>query len=276
MDDLLGNKEIVRILKDSSLTPTQLQIYIYLLSHGPKPISELTSELKKDRAAVYKHLEKLMRLGLVEKELGRNFYMARPPQELEKILIKALEEHYTSGVERVKNLIASIPVEEGRKAYPPPQYRLIFGRSRLYNELKKLFEETFHEYRLIMSGNGLLRSIRYGLLEDYMQMAKRGVKMMIISEVNQLNIKEAEFLYSYIPFKHMEGIQIRLNIFDHDKVLIGAIQHDEDMSINRSDDSYILINDPKLASGLIVLFENLWKSAEDAASTIKRLTAGSR
>jgi len=100
-------------------------------------------------------------------------------------------------------------------------------------------------------------------------MLRRGVKVMIISEVNEQNTKEAAMLYQYIPFKHQGGLQIRLNIFDQDRVLLGAIQHDEDFSLNRSDDSYILIYDRNLAKGFIKLFDVILESSQDAGIYLK-------
>lgn len=265
-------KEIIELLNELSLTPTQLQVYVYLLKNGPKPIIDISSELKKDRGVIYKHLESLMRTGLVEREMSKNVYIARPIEDLKKLLSEVAEDNYKKKKQEIDILIESISREIFNKQIDmPPEYRLIYGRKKLYNELKNLFNQTYYEYRLIMSGNGLLRSIRHGLLDSYLEMAKRGIKIMIISEITENNLKEAQYLYEFIPFKHRVGLQIRLNIFDNDKILLGAIQHDDDMSLDRSDDSYILIKDKKLAKGFIVLFDNLWKNAVDADLILKKI-----
>jgi sugar-specific transcriptional regulator TrmB len=148
------------------------------------------------------------------------------------------------------------------------EYKLIFNRKRLYEELSRLFLSTTDEYRLIMSGNGLLRSIRHGLMDLYLDMQKRGVRIEIVSEVTPTNLQEAEYLMRKIPFRHQNGLQIRLNVFDSDKVLLGAIQHDEDLNISREDDSYILIRDQVFAQGFIQLFDIIWNTSQDAAKII--------
>lgn len=267
-------KELIDLLNELSLTPTQLQIYIYLLKSGPRPIVDIASDLKKDRGVIYKHLESLMRSGLVEREMSKNVYTARPIEDLKKLLSEAADESYKKKRQEIDSFISAISAEiSNRQLYMPVEYRLIYGRKKLYSVLENLFDHTYHEYRLIMSGNGLLRSIRHGLLDSYKDMAKRGVKIMIISEVTRSNYREAQYLYDLIPFKHSEGLQIRLNIFDNDRILLGAIQHDEDMSIDRPDDSYILIKDVKLAKGFTVLFETLWKNAVDADFVLRKLIA---
>jgi len=270
--ELNFSKEFLQILNEASITPSQFQIYVYLLKNGPSSITDISSDLKKDKAVVYKHIESLMRAGLVEKDLRKGLFIARNVDDFRKILSETVEDSYKKKKELLDEVLKHLSDKLSPSfSYAPPEYRLIFGRKRLYNELKTLFNQTFYEYRLIMSGNGLLRSIRHGLLDSYLGMINRGVSVMIISEVNTENIKEASYLYEHIPFKHLEGVQIRLNIFDNDRVLIGAIQHDEDMNINRPDDSYILIKDLKLAKGLIILFETLWKSAKDAGEIIEKI-----
>jgi len=270
--ELNFSKEFLQILNEASITPSQFEIYVYLLKNGPSSITDISSNLKKDKGVVYKHIESLMRAGLVEKDLRKGLFIARNVDDFRKILSETLEDSYKKKKEKLEEVFKQLSDKLSPGfSYAPPEYRLIFGRKRLYNELKTLFDQTFYEYRLIMSGNGLLRSIRHGLLDSYLGMINRGVSVMIISEVNTENIKEASYLYEHIPFKHLAGVQIRLNIFDNDRVLIGAIQHDEDMNINRPDDSYILIKDLKLAKGLIILFETLWKSAKDAGEIIEKI-----
>lgn len=271
--EIIIKSELKDLLKEVSLTPSQLQLYIYLLKNGPRPISDIVSDLKKDRGVVYKYLESLMKAGLVEKEMSKNVYTARPLEDLKRLLTEVADNNYKKKRETIDELIKTVSTNVLiSQTYLPPEYRLIYGRKKLYRELKALFNQTYYEYRLIMSGNGLLRSIRHGLLDSYLEMVKRGVKVFIISEVNEKNVKEAQYLYDFIPFKHEEGLQIRLNIFDNDKILLGAIQHDEDMSLDRPDDSYILIQDKRLAKGFTLLFENLWKNAKDAGAVLKRLS----
>jgi sugar-specific transcriptional regulator TrmB len=270
--ELNFSKEFLQILSEASITPSQFEIYVYLLKNGPSSITDISSNLKKDKGVVYKHIESLMRAGLVEKDLRKGLFIARNVDDFRNILSETLEDSYKKKKEKLEEVFKQLSDKlTPGFSYAPPEYRLIFGRKRLYNELKTLFDQTFYEYRLIMSGNGLLRSIRHGLLDSYLGMINRGVSVMIISEVNTENIKEASYLYEHIPFKHLAGVQIRLNIFDNDRVLIGAIQHDEDMNIKRPDDSYILIKDLKLAKGLIILFETLWTSAKDAGELIEKI-----
>lgn len=272
--DILS-KEVQEALREAGITWTQFEVYRLLLENGPMSISEISEITRKDKAVVYKYIEKLLKIGLIDKGLGSpSVYIARPPQVLKELAAAAVTARYyksMNAISEIANRLARLETSHAKATAGESNYKLIFGRKRLYQELYNLFSRTTSEYRLIMSGNGLLRSIRHGLMDGYLQMMQRGVRVMIISEVNKNNVNEATMLYNLIPFRHQDGLLIRLNIFDQDLLLLGAIQHDEDFSIDRPDDSYILIKDRVLAKGLINLFDIIWKSSEDAGTRLKEL-----
>ncbi|MEM0118021.1 MAG: hypothetical protein QXV32_06200 [Conexivisphaerales archaeon] len=228
--------------------------------------------MNKDLAAAYKHLEKLLKLGLIDRGMGgTNLYISRPVEKLREVLIDTLEEEHRREKLSLESVFRSLENNSRRsKVSYESQYRMIFGRKRLYQELRKEFMATYSEYRLITSANGILRSVRHGLVEDYLEMLRRGVRVMIIGEVNQSNQAEAAMLYQLIPFKHQSGLQLRLNIFDQERVLLGAIQHDDDLGLDRRDDSYMLISDRNLAKSFIRLFDTIYLGLGDAGPLLSR------
>ncbi len=267
----IGNQETLEGLKKIGVSRAQFEVYLLLYTHGPQTATDLSNALKRDRSVVYKYLDRLSRLGLIEKQLDRsNSYSARPASDVMSLISSMIDQEAKRSRSVIKEFFDKVGTIERVQANPraKQEYRLIFNRKRLYEELSRLFLSTTDEYRLIMSGNGLLRSIRHGLMDLYLDMQKRGVRIEIVSEVTPTNLQEAEYLMRKIPFRHQNGLQIRLNVFDSDKVLLGAIQHDEDLNINREDDSYILIRDQVFAQGFIQLFDIIWNTSQDASKII--------
>ncbi|MDG7046954.1 MAG: MarR family transcriptional regulator [Nitrososphaerota archaeon] len=267
----IGNQETLEGLKKIGVSRAQFEVYLLLYTHGPQTATDLSNALKRDRSVVYKYLDRLSRLGLIEKQLDRsNSYSARPASDVMSLISSMIDQEAKRSRSAIKEFFDKVGTIERVEANPraKQEYRLIFNRKRLYEELSRLFISTTDEYRLIMSGNGLLRSIRHGLMDLYLDMQKRGVRIEIVSEVTPTNLQEAEYLMRKIPFRHQNGLQIRLNVFDSDKVLLGAIQHDEDLNINREDDSYILIRDQVFAQGFIQLFDIIWNTSQDASKII--------
>ncbi|MDG7037298.1 MAG: MarR family transcriptional regulator [Nitrososphaerota archaeon] len=267
----IGNQETLEGLKKIGVSRAQFEVYLLLYTHGPQTATDLSNALKRDRSVVYKYLDRLSRLGLIEKQLDRsNSYSARPASDVMSLISSMIDQEAKRSRSAIKEFFDKVGTIERVEANPraKQEYKLIFNRKRLYEELSRLFLSTTDEYRLIMSGNGLLRSIRHGLMDLYLDMQKRGVRIEIVSEVTPTNLQEAEYLMRKIPFRHQNGLQIRLNVFDSDKVLLGAIQHDEDLNISREDDSYILIRDQVFAQGFIQLFDIIWNTSQDAAKII--------
>lgn len=267
----IGNQETLEGLKKIGVSRAQFEVYLLLYTHGPQTAADLSNALKRDRSVVYKYLDRLSRLGLIEKQLDRsNSYSARPASDVMSLISSMIDQEAKRSRSAIKEFFDKVGTIERVEANPraKQEYKLIFNRKRLYEELSRLFLSTTDEYRLIMSGNGLLRSIRHGLMDLYLDMQKRGVRIEIVSEVTPTNLQEAEYLMRKIPFRHQNGLQIRLNVFDSDKVLLGAIQHDEDLNINREDDSYILIRDQVFAQGFIQLFDIIWNTSQDASKII--------
>ncbi|MDG7041021.1 MAG: MarR family transcriptional regulator [Nitrososphaerota archaeon] len=267
----IGNQETLEGLKKIGVSRAQFEVYLLLYTHGPQTATDLSNALKRDRSVVYKYLDRLSRLGLIEKQLDRsNSYSARPASDVMSLISSMIDQEAKKNRSAIKEFFDKVETIERVEANPrvKQEYKLIFNRKRLYEELSRLFLSTRYEFRLIMSGNGLLRSIRHGQMDQYLEMQRRGVRIEIVSEVTPINIQEAEYLMRKIPFRHQNGLQIRLDVFDSDKVLLGAIQHDEDLNINREDDSYILIRDQVFAQGFIQLFDIIWNTSQDASKII--------
>ena len=72
------------LLQHFSLSPQEAELYLLLLRQGSSNVSQLAHLQKRNRAAVYFHLNHLLERGLVkETRVGRRVeYVAMPPKEL--------------------------------------------------------------------------------------------------------------------------------------------------------------------------------------------------
>ncbi|MDD5671322.1 MAG: helix-turn-helix domain-containing protein [Candidatus Omnitrophica bacterium] len=78
----------IELLQHFSLSPQEAELYLLLLKQGASNVSNLAHLQKKNRAAVYFHLDHLLQRGLVkETRVGRRAeYVAMPPKELGVLL----------------------------------------------------------------------------------------------------------------------------------------------------------------------------------------------
>jgi len=79
---------VKELLEHFSLSPQEADLYLLLLKQGSSNVSDLAHIQKKNRAAVYFHLNHLLERGLVkETRVGRRpMYLAMAPKELGTLL----------------------------------------------------------------------------------------------------------------------------------------------------------------------------------------------
>ncbi|MEM3684086.1 MAG: helix-turn-helix domain-containing protein [Conexivisphaerales archaeon] len=89
-------EETLSAFKRLGLTKEQVKMYGYLVMNGPKTVSEICREMNKDPAAAYKHLEKLLKPGLIDRGLDRrdDSYMLISDRNLGKSFIRLFDTIY--------------------------------------------------------------------------------------------------------------------------------------------------------------------------------------
>ena len=89
------------------ISDTELQIYSYILRNSKATVKEIVNSLKISRKTVHEKLNKLVNLGLVEKEYGKREYIYKPKGGKELILNlvkKQLEKIYKEFEEEFSKL----------------------------------------------------------------------------------------------------------------------------------------------------------------------------
>lgn len=83
-------KNLVNLLKKLDLSEREVGVYLYCLENRPASIADLAKFLKKERMIVYRVVDKLVEMGILEKE-NKEFgpkVLAAPPQRLLEIIKK--------------------------------------------------------------------------------------------------------------------------------------------------------------------------------------------
>jgi predicted transcriptional regulator len=147
MVDMSSTNEL---LQHFSLSPQEAELYLLLLKQGASNVSNLAHLQKKNRAAVYFHLNHLLERGLVkETRVGRRAeYLAMPPKEL-----GALLERWTTDFKSLIPELESLQRAERDK----PMIEVIessVGMKRIYDEITVQPEGS--EF-LVLEGKGAVK-----------------------------------------------------------------------------------------------------------------------
>jgi len=109
-----------------------------------------------------------------------------------------------------------------------------------------------------MGGDGILG-------EDLMQVItrarRRGVRIRIISEMDETNLKHANLISKYVELRNLQDILFYIHIFDKREMTIGPASTDEEVEKGFGRDEDLWTNNPRFIQGMYAMFEKLWEGS---------------
>lgn len=260
-------------LTSCGLTPNQARIYIFLLAEGTSPVRNISKNLGLHRVDVYRKLRELEDLGLLEERFSSpKRYTAVDPKDAVPALLHKQEERMASYKRRVSDLFTRLDrlhdsvidqqSPRGDSEGVDSSYRLVTGRRRYYEEMRKMIRGAKGEVLRIVSSGGITRTFLAGIDKEYALAKSRGVSIRMISEINPQNRRYARRLSRVVQLKHLDGVRLRFTCVDKSESIISARFDEASQSLDSAEDRYIVFRDTKLADCFQFFFEHLWKDAK--------------
>ena len=176
------DKEIL-LLNEIGLTKTQAKIYLILLRNGMAGARTLANMSESPRSLVYRTLDELQKIGLVEREINiPHEFRAIPPDTGLEILMSNKFQEYKKIEEKTKIFLRKIEAYS-KKPVCPERFKLKMceGRKRILQIIKRSLETTKQNLEVISTLERWLHVI-YFCSENYGKMVARGVKCRVIVE----------------------------------------------------------------------------------------------
>ncbi len=271
-------EKLLENLQFLGLTRTQSRVYVASLKLNNATATQISQLAGLNVAVTYRRIKELLGLDLIEIRLGSpNRYSATDPvRALRGLLEKSESEvkfrrHLVGELERSLTAMADQKSNTMENGYEHKvAYRLLAGRDRLFDESRRLREETSRELLLIIPSLGLRRLVRHGYVQEVTQCLRRGVTVKIITEITDSNALESDQLAGLVSLRHYPKISFRLGIYDRETLHIGAA-YDDDPSSDGSKDVYLVISDRALASSMALMFDAIWDRSARCEPVLKRL-----
>jgi sugar-specific transcriptional regulator TrmB len=218
---LLLKEEGIQLLTKIGLTKTQAKIYLTLLKNGNVRARALAEMANSPRPLVYRTLDELQQIGLVEKEINApNKYSAVPPDPGLQILVYNKFRHYKDIQEETKLFLHEF--EKKHTGLSPKQeywFKMVESKERILQIMKS-------QHRNVQQSSDITSVFRRWLsildfcIEDYEKALQRNVKYRIIVEMSKRKMdfpKSFRVLLNYPNF-HLKvsnkRIGSNLGIFD--------------------------------------------------------------
>ena len=257
-------QEVIPLLKDFGLAQDEARVYVGLLRMGSGKVSEISHFTNTDRVKGYKILETLRNQGFVTSTLSSPIlFSANEPKLIfdeilkkKKSKIGLLEKNHERLIHILENL-------QGRKAEANlPKLTVISGRDNIYDQIKKIIEDTNDELYLVSSVADLIRMYYTDIPEALKRARKRKVLIKLMTELDGAtktdcvkNLGLNEFKISQLP---SQG-----RIVCNSTQIIMSGYTSKTSRIHASEDSALITNSDEITKNMQSLCQFMWRMGKE-------------
>jgi len=259
-------------LTDFGLTTLEARVYSCLNQGGIMSANQISKASVIARAEVYRLVKNLLKKGIVSEQLGRpRLYESIPPDEMMEMLIGNYENKIRDlkiKQEKLSSLLL-FRRNQGFKEIQTEQFELIKTLTRITERIIGLTSSSDNELLVINNETTVLVRAEMDELNLVTRMAaNRGVKIKVITEVNQNTLSYVKDLLEYCDVVHSDHISFTLLVFDRKNMIIASSLLDEKSFSDKTD---ILTNSQEFVAIARTHFDILWRTSEDARNIITKL-----
>ena len=269
--------DIVAELQDYGLTRNEARVLVFLAKTGPSKASEVARAVQINRTETYRTIRNLQRRGLVEATLERPVrFQSMPFDRCLRILIderKAKLRILEQRGEALRRQFADVRVEPVSQEVE--RFQVVQGRIRIEQRLHGMYGQAQKSVMTVLSPSEVIRADTSDLFDMLGEAAKNGIRIRVITSINQSNLEIVEKLRESIEIRHLDlkAKPIpRVSIIDDNEALFEITTADES---SRSEDEVALwINSRAFVRNLQAYFEEMWNSGTPAEGQLETLRKG--
>ena len=269
--------DIVAELQDYGLTRNEARVLVFLAKTGPSKASEVARAVQINRTETYRTIRNLQRRGLVEATLERPVrFQSMPFDRCLRILIderKAKLRILEQRGEALRRQFADVRVEPVSQEVE--RFQVVQGRLRIEQRLHGMYGQAQKSVMTVLSPSEVIRADTSDLFDMLGEAAKNGLRIRVITSINQSNLEIVEKLRESIEIRHLDlkAKPIpRVSIIDDNEALFEITTADES---SRSEDEVALwINSRAFIRNLQAYFEEMWNSGTPAEGRLETLRKG--
>jgi len=253
-------EEVMPLLEDYGLTEEEARVYLGVLRIGTGKVSEISHFTNTDRVKGYKILENLRSEGYVSSTLSSPILFSAndPKTTFDTILTKKkfgihrLEKNQSRLIENLEKLKGHSVVSN------LPKLSVISGRDNIYNEIKKIIDETKDEMYLVTSTSDLIRMYYTDIPAAIKKALKRKVEIKLMTEFEVSDktdcVKNLGLNYFKVAKLPSQG-----RIVCNSSQIIMSGYTSKTSRIHASDDSALVTNSDEITSNMQSLCKFMWK-----------------
>jgi len=262
---------IVEHLRKFGLSDREAQVYAVLLKTGASTAREVNSYAQLSRLQLYRVLQKLTSRGLVAVSMeGPRRYVSTSLDKAIAVLIQEAKDRLSVLEKNGSKLIEEfhrITIEHPEVSLT--KFAMINEKAGVSRARSKLIEAAEEEIRMMTTWHGLVHAIHSNLDDICEKRYGEGVKVKVITEVNERNMKAAKRFQEFSEVRHKAAPSIpQLIIADEKEVAIVPV---EDNSRESQQAALMWTNSPVFANIMRQFFDYQWSMALDFRSRTREV-----
>ena len=264
-DGLVSNR--LDDLHSMGLTHQEAVVYTSLLSLGPSYARAVCKDSHLTREDTYRILRGLEAKALVQVIIGKpSTFVAIEPRSAVKTFVSQIDARSTELKQRAYGLgewlerVSTFNDREGQQD-ETISVKLLFGH-QIVEETLRLLGQCRSEHVTVMTGKGFVVSNQMGYLDHLSLAIQRGIRVRLVTEVDQANRHEVSRFSRKLEVRHHEDLDRMMSFSISDSSAVT-------LALTRLDGTHearaICANSPTLIGGLRSYFEQIWGESTKAS-----------
>jgi sugar-specific transcriptional regulator TrmB len=259
-------EEALKTLTSAGLTFLQAKVYFSLVTAGKADVKTISHAAGIDRSNVYKTIESLQEIGLIEKMVGLpNSYIALPIEYGLKMLQKQKSKECAASQKMSKEFLHKFAIQY--KKLPEEEYFMILpGKDAFIEKWEKTLKNVQKSVDLIATEKREPKD--EPIWEIYKDLLKKGVKVRWILDRSKhndkeflLRVKQFEHLFSYsnLQMKFSFTPQKPYGIACDNKFAVFFLDQTPCVKHSRT----LWTNNDRMITAFLSHFEKMWTQAQE-------------
>jgi sugar-specific transcriptional regulator TrmB len=263
------------LLQLYGLNEREALVYLLVLRSGSASAGDIAKLLSLRRMEAYRLVKKLSDANMIQAHAGKPVaYSAQPMDEVVSAMMEAHAQK-TKAMEAAKEelIVLSRSLPRGRPRPSEQQFRIIQGREQIYNKMARMADEAKESLALLLTKNDLIQAFQIGIVDKLAHAAGKGVKVRVLSTVDEATLESAEALQKKSEVRHSaDAVTGRMVLQDHTAVLSSLVLDDSQGRRNERDIA-VLSESPNYAEMMASLFDVAYRSAAEGKERIDSVKA---
>jgi sugar-specific transcriptional regulator TrmB len=261
----MQEEDDIESLVSLGLTLVQSKVFLALSKSENATIGDISELSKVPRQDIYRTVQDLQELSLVEKLVTKPVrFQAIPMDEACTILLNRKRDEYTRLVRLQKNFVHNYNLKRQLSLRDRRDYEFCFvkGREALFKNIAENFRKSERRIDIATSQERLLQSLNY-LGAGYKDCLEKGVKFRIITEKPQDTnsfLQDSKIIekHSNVELKYVDTPLKAIAVIFDEKTALTAVTVGEPLLKS----PIIFTNNPVFLTIFQEYFENIWKTGK--------------